>query len=186
MNKVAVVFAPGFEEIEGLTIVDVLRRAQADVTMIGLAQEVTGNHNITVKADQVLDESLKDYDMIVLPGGMPGAKNLKENPTVIESLQKAYNNGKQIAAICAAPIALEEAGILKNKNYTSFPDFADDIQSGQRSEMIVVRDGQVTTSRGPATALAFSYQLVDILGGNSDEIKEAMQYNKLVNSFLDK
>ncbi|AYW45672.1 DJ-1/PfpI family protein [Tetragenococcus koreensis] len=186
MSKVAVVFAPGFEEIEGLTIVDVLRRAEMDVTMVGFDKEVTGNHNITVKSDQLLSEDLKNYDMIVLPGGTQGANNLKNNPTVIESLQTAYNNGKQIGAICAAPMVLEEAGLLQDKNYTSFPGIEDDIKSGNHSEMLVVKDGRVTTSRGPATALAFSYRLVDILGGNSDEVKEAMQYNKLAASFLEK
>ncbi|MDN6640847.1 MAG: DJ-1/PfpI family protein [Tetragenococcus sp.] len=186
MSKVAVIFAPGFEEIEGLTIVDVLRRANMDVTMVGFDKEVTGNHDITVKSDQVLDGVLTGYDMIVLPGGTQGANNLKNNATVIESLQTAYNGGKQIAAICAAPMVLEEAGLLKDKNYTSFPGIEDDIKSGQHSEMLVVNDGKVTTSRGPATAMPFSYQLVDILGGNSEEVKEAMQYNKLAASFLEK
>lgn len=186
MSKVAVVFAPGFEEIEGLTIVDVLRRAEMDVTMVGFDQEVTGNHNITVKTDQLLDENLSSYDMIVLPGGTQGAQNLKNSTTVIESLQTAYNAGKQIAAICAAPMVLEKAGLLKGKTYTSFPGIEENIKSGERSETLVVKDGQVTTSRGPATALAFSYRLVDILGGNSDEVKEAMQYNKLAASFLEK
>ncbi|GMA47759.1 DJ-1 family glyoxalase III [Tetragenococcus muriaticus] len=185
MSKVAVVFAPGFEEIEGLTIVDVLRRAEVDVTMVGFDQEVTGNHNITIKSDQLLDESLKDFDMIVLPGGTQGANNLKNNTTVIENLQAAYKDGKQIAAICAAPIALEEAGLLKDKTYTSFPGVQENIQSGEYSEHLVVKDGRITTSRGPATAMAFSYRLVDILGGNSDAIKDAMQYDKLVASFLE-
>ncbi|MGY3772801.1 DJ-1 family glyoxalase III [Tetragenococcus solitarius] len=185
MSKIAVVFAPGFEEIEGLTIVDVLRRAEMDVTMVGFYQEVSGNHNITVKTDQVLDENLSDYDMIVLPGGTQGAQNLKNNSTVIKSLQTAYSNGKQIAAICAAPMVLEEAGLLQNRTYTSFPGIEEDIKSGEHSEAIVVKDGQVTTSRGPATALAFSYRLVDILGGDSEKIKKAMQYDKLAASFLE-
>lgn len=186
MSKVAVVFAPGFEEIEGLTIVDVLRRAEIDVSMIGFTEEVTGNHGITVKTDRTLDDSLVDYDMLVLPGGMPGAENLKNNTTVIKSLQAVYNKGRQVAAICAAPIVLAAAGLLKDKNYTSFPGFEKQIESGNHSEMIVVRDGRVTTSRGPATALAFAYQLVDNLGGDSEKVKAAMQYNKLVESFQKK
>lgn len=186
MSKVAVVFAPGFEEMEGLTAVDVLRRAEIEVSMIGFTEEVTGSHGITVKMDRTLDDSLAAYDMLILPGGMPGAENLKNNSTVIKSLQDVYDNGKQVAAVCAAPIVLEAAGLLKDKNYTVFPGFEEQIHSGNHSEMIVVTDGRVTTSRGPATALAFSYQLVDKLGGDSEKIKEAMQYNKLVESFQKK
>jgi len=183
MSKAAVIFAPGFEEIEGLTIVDVLRRAEVDVTMLGLEAEVTGNHDITIKVDEVLSSPLEGYDLIALPGGMPGAANLRDNELVIQSLQNQQDGGREIGAVCAAPIVLEEAGILKDKEFTSFPGFEEDIQSGTHSDDIVVVDGKVVTSRGPATALAFAYQLLEQLGIDSEDLKENMQFNKLIDSF---
>lgn len=179
MSKVAVLLATGFEEIEALTTVDVLRRAKHDVDIVGLEKQVTGGHDITVVADQVLDGPLVGYDLIALPGGKEGAENLRDNDAVIESLQKQMDAEKQIGAICAAPIVLEKAGAVDGKQFTSFPGFEEQVESGHYQNEVLVVDGKLVTSRGPATALEFAYQLVEQLGGDSSELKEAMQYNKL-------
>ena len=179
MSKVAVVLAPGFEEIEALAPVDVLRRADIQVDIIGFDKEVAGAHNIVVKADKVLDESLGDYDMIVLPGGLPGATNLRDNEIVIDALKKVAASGGYTTAICAAPIVLDRAGLLKDKKFTNYPGFEKEISSGSYQDALVVVDGKVVTGRGPGVALDFSYELLEILGGNRQEIVQSMQYDKL-------
>lgn len=120
MFKVAVVLADGFEEIEALTVVDVLRRANIDCDMVGFKEQVTGSHAIQVKADRVFDGDLSDYDLLVLPGGMPGSVHLRDNNALISEIQSFEQAGKKIAAICAAPIALHQAGVLKNKQFTCY------------------------------------------------------------------
>ena len=119
MTKVAVVFAEGFEEIEALSPVDVFRRAGFDCSMLGLeSASVTGSHGIQVVMDGVFDGNFADYDLVVLPGGMPGSSNLRDNQALIASLQEAAKAGKYVAAICAAPIVLERAGLLEGRKFT--------------------------------------------------------------------
>jgi 4-methyl-5(b-hydroxyethyl)-thiazole monophosphate biosynthesis len=123
MKKVAVLLADGFEEIEALTVVDVLRRANIHCDMVSIASlNVTGSHKIEVVADRIITENMNEYDMVVLPGGLPGATNLRDNQDVI-ALIKQFNNdsSKYIAAICAAPIVLEKAGIIERRSITSYP-----------------------------------------------------------------
>ena len=146
MVKVAVMLAQGFEEIEALTVVDVLRRA-----------------NITC-------------DMVVLPGGMPGSAHLRDNQALIQELQSFEQEGKKLAAICAAPIALNQAGLLKNKQYTCYDGVQEQILDGHYVKETVVVDGQLTTSRGPSTALAFAYELVEQLGGDAESLRTGMLY----------
>lgn len=177
MTKVAVLVAPGFEEGETLTIVDILRRASIECDMIGLSEEVTGGHDITVRCDKVLYPTLaEDYEMVVLLGGYEGAVNLRDSEQVIAILKEMQHTDKYIAAMCAAPIVLERADLLENKNYTAYVDYDKKIASGHYKEDIVVVDGKLITSRGPATAYAFSYALVDILGGDSAAVKARMVY----------
>ena len=176
MFKVAVVLADGFEEIEALTVVDVLRRANIDCDMVGFKEQVTGSHAIQVKADRVFDGDLSDYDLLVLPGGMPGSVHLRDNNTLISEIQSFEQAGKKIAAICAAPIALHQAGVLKNKQFTCYDGIEKQISDGQYIKKTVHVDGQLITSRGPATALAFAYELVDQLGGDSASLREGMLY----------
>lgn len=139
MVKVAVILAQGFEEIEALTVVDVLRRANITCDMVGFEEQVTGSHAIQVRADHVFDGDLSDYDMIVLPGGMPGSAHLRDNQTLIQELQSFEQEGKKLAAICAAPIALNQAEILKNKRWSV------DNQSGSfNSPCLCLRVGGAT------------------------------------------
>ena len=176
MAKVAVILADGFEEIESLTVVDVLRRANIVCHMVGFEARVTGSHAIQVQADRVFDGDLSDYDMIVLPGGMPGSAQLRDNEQLIAELQKCEQVGKKVAAICAAPIVLNRAGLLKDKVFTCYDGVQEQIADGHYRKETVVVDGQLTTSRGPATALAFVYNLVEQLGGDADGLREAMLY----------
>ena len=176
MAKVAVILADGFEEIEALTVVDVLRRANITCHMVGFEAQVTGSHAIQVQADRVFDGDLSDYDMIVLPGGMPGSANLRDHELLIAELQKCEQIGKKLAAICAAPIVLNRAGLLKDKEFTCYDGVQEQIADGHYRKETVVVDGQLTTSRGPATALAFAYNLVEQLGGDANGLREAMLY----------
>ena len=176
MAKVAVILADGFEEIEALTVVDVLRRANITCHMVGFEAQVTGSHAIQVQADRVFDGDLSDYDLIVLPGGMPGSANLRDHELLIAELQKCEQAGKKVAAICAAPIVLNRAGLLKDKEFTCYDGVQEQIADGHYRKETVVVDGQLTTSRGPATALAFAYNLVEQLGGDANGLREAMLY----------
>ena len=176
MAKVAVILADGFEEIEALTVVDVLRRANIVCHMIGFEARVTGSHDIQVQADRVFDGDLSEYDMIVLPGGMPGSAHLRDNEQLIAELQKCEQVGKKVAAICAAPIVLNRSGLLKDKEFTCYDGVQEQIADGHYRKETVVVDGHLTTSRGPATALAFAYNLVEQLGGDANALREAMLY----------
>ena len=176
MAKVAVILANGFEEIEALTVVDVLRRANISCDMVGFEEQVTGSHDIQVKADRVFDGYLSDYDLLVLPGGMPGSANLRDNQALISEIQAFNQEGKKISAICAAPIALHQAGVLKDKHFTCYDGVQEQITDGIYQKETVVVDGNLTTSRGPSTALAFAYELVDQLGGDAESLRVGMLY----------
>lgn len=179
MPKVAVILANGFEEIEALTVVDVLRRANITCHMVGFEDTVTGSHAIQVQADRVFDGNLSEYDMIVLPGGMPGSAHLRDNEQLITELQKFEKIGKKVAAICAAPIALNQAGLLEGRNFTCYDGVQEQIVDGHYHKETVVVDGNVITSRGPATALAFAYHLVETLGGDAKALRDGMLYTDL-------
>lgn len=176
MKKAAVIVAPGFEEGETLSIIDIIRRANFQCDMIGFEKDVAGAHDIIVKCDSVLNDEVIDYDMIILPGGYPGAANLRDNTMLIEILNIMAQKNKYICAICAAPIVLEKAGLLKGKNYTAYVGYEQKIKQGNYLHDKVVIDGKIVTSRGPATVYAFAYKLVDLLGGNSLALKKRMVY----------
>ena len=179
MPKVAVILANDFEEIEALTVVDVLRRANITCHMVGFGEKVTGSHAIQVQANRVFDGNLSEYDMIVLPGGMPGSAHLRDNESLISELQKCNQGGKKLAAICAAPIALNQAGLLEGRNFTCYDGVQEQIADGHYSKETVAVDGNVITSRGPATALAFAYHLVETLGGDAESLRNGMLYTDL-------
>ncbi|MDD8048981.1 MAG: DJ-1/PfpI family protein [Thomasclavelia sp.] len=176
MKKSAVIVAPGFEEGETLTIVDIIRRANLECDLVGFSKTVEGGHGITITCDKVLDDAITNYDMVILPGGYPGATNLLNNDELINNLQIMNNQNKYICAMCAAPIVLEKANLLVNKNYTAYVGYDKKIKQGNYLEDIVVKDGNIITSRGPATAYAFAYKLVDVLGGDSLTVKNRMVY----------
>ncbi len=167
MKKAAIVvpLAPGFEEIEAITIVDVLRRAGQDVVFAGLAAgPIVGAHQIAITPDCTIDQIDADaVKMVVLPGGLPGATNLRDDARVQQLLKTCATRGAFTAAICAAPIALAKAGIHTGKAMTSYPGFEDDLQGAKLSTDRVVVDGKVVTSRGPGTALEFALTLVRLL-----------------------
>lgn len=159
-----VLLADGFEEIEAVTIIDVLRRAEVAVTTASLgARRVAGSHQIALEADALLDEvSVESYDALVLPGG-PAAKTLREDARAQACIRKAAAAGRLVAAVCAAPTALEVAGVLVGKRATAFPGCA--LPSAQFVEDSVVEDGNVITSRGPGTSLAFALKVAERLRG---------------------
>ena len=175
--KVAVMLANGFEEIEALTVVDVLRRASIACDMVALESPVTGSHGITVVPDRVFDGSLEGYEMVVLPGGMPGAANLRDHEALMAEVARFDSEGKKVGAICAAPIALERAGLLENRTFTCYDGVEEGIHAGHYVKETVVVDGNVITSRGPSTALAFAYELVQQAGGDANVLRKAMLYD---------
>ncbi len=181
MAHVLVPLAEGFEELEAISIIDILRRAEIDVVVAGLSDgPVRASRGTNVVPDMNLDDALqRDYDMVVLPGGMPGAANLNDDTRVHELLKKMANSGKFTGAICAAPMVLANAGILDGKRATSFPGFVDkmDLPNTNYTGAPVERDGKVITSRGAGTALDFALELVDALVGRDkrDEVEAALQ-----------
>jgi DJ-1 family protein len=184
MSKVAVLLAAGFEEMEALAPVDLLRRADFEVDLIGLEEYVTGSHGITVKADKMISEDLTNYSLMVIPGGQPGATNLRNDERVIKALKANYDKGNKVAAICAGPIVLDKAGILIDKEYISFPGTEDEIKTGYRlDEAITVKDGNVLTARGAGAAYEFGLALVDWLGGDAEALSEDIQYKKVIESY---
>ena len=170
-KKVLVPVAKGFEEIEALTAVDILRRAGASVVIAGLTGEgaVVGRSNISVVPDKGLDEALAEapYDLIALPGGLPNAYSLRDDARLRDALEAQAERGGLLAAICAAPVALAAAGVLDGKKKTSHPAVKNEMPSDGYSEDRVVVDGTVITSRGPGTAMEFAFALVRALSGDA-------------------
>jgi 4-methyl-5(b-hydroxyethyl)-thiazole monophosphate biosynthesis len=177
MSRVLVPLAPGFEEIEAVTVVDLLRRAGIEVHTASLeGPQVTGSHGITVVADVAFDAARDgNYDMIVLPGGMPGAQHLGADPRVISLLRRMAADRRYLAAICAAPSVLARAGLLAERAATSFPGFldADSAPGIQLRDDAVVVDGRVVTSRGAGTAMEFGLVLIELLEGAT--VREQVQ-----------
>lgn len=169
MSQVAVLLADGFEEIEAVTIVDVLRRADVEVRTLALKDRIVrGAHGISMQADALLDlESHKVWDLVVLPGGQPGANTLRDDPRVASMIERQLTQNRKVAAICAAPIALGAHGMLKGRNATCYPGFENQLIGAKLSQEAVVVDGEITSSRGPGTAMNFSLSLVEQLKGKA-------------------
>jgi len=169
MASVLVPLAEGFEEIEAVSIIDVLRRGGVEVTTAYLFnREVNGANGITVLANISIDDVVaEEYDMMVLPGGMPGAQHLKEDERVQRLLKRFDANGKRVGAICAAPIALDAAGVLGDDDqFTCYPSYDEQIAHGHFTDaQKVVKSGNVLTSRGPGTAICFGLAIVRELVG---------------------
>lgn len=169
-KSVLVPIADGSEEIEAVTIIDVLRRAGADVTVASVGQrQITASRGVKIVADCLIGECRdRMFDLVVLPGGMPGAEHLRDNEALKEILHRQRDENRPYAAICAAPaVVLEHHGLLEGRQATAHPAFVDKLSDFRYAESPVVVDGNCVTSRGPGTALAFSLELVALLFGEN-------------------
>ena len=182
MKKILVLLAEGFEEIEALTPVDYLRRADVEVDVASLTEDlsVTGSHGIVVSADTTLDAvDPAVYDGVYLPGGMPGSLNLRDDARVLKIVRDFAGSGKAVAAICAAPIVLEKAGVIANKRVTGYPGTVDKLENvgTYDADAIVVQDENIFTGRGAAAAVYLSFALIAALCGEekTKRVKEGIQ-----------
>lgn len=180
MYRVLVPLAQGCEELEAVTIIDLLRRAKIEVVTAGLNDEpVVASRGVRLIPDISIDDAIdQNFDMIVLPGGLPGAEHLDNDPRIKSLLKKMANDEKYTAAICAAPKVLANAGILSNKKATSYPGFLEDLDlpdTDLKTDPVVI-DGNVITSRGPGTAMDFALALIETLAGKDkrDEVEKAL------------
>ena len=173
--------AEGFEEIEALCPLDIIRRAGLEIRTVGIGgKEITGAHSITVTTDMsdaeyaALDD--KTAEMVFLPGGMPGTLNLAASEIVINAVRDAFDNGRYIAAICAAPLVLGRRGLLKGKEATCYPGFENELVGAEISSFSVVTDGNITTAKGMGAALGFATELVRIFCGEekAKQLSEAV------------
>ncbi len=178
MKTALVLFAEGSEELEAVTIVNILRRAGVIVTLAGLsAGALRGSRGITLMPDTTLDSVLHDsFDMLVLPGGQPGTRNLLADARVLKLLKNIASQEKYVAAICAAPMVLAAAGLLDGKRATCFPTCLDDYPNVHLQTSAIVEDGKLITSRGPGTAMDFALMLAERLAGKvkRDEVEAGL------------
>ena len=166
-QKIAILLEEGFEEIEGIVPIDVLRRLEFDIIIAGKSAKVAGAHDIKIDADCLISElDPSTLDALILPGGLPGATNLRDNPEVIELIKTMNGKGKYVCAICAAPIALHKAGIMTGLTCTGYPmplvkeTLSDANYTGDRVE----RDGNIITGKGPGAAFEFAVEIASALG----------------------
>lgn len=176
MKKILVILSPGFEETEAITVIDVLRRAKLDVTTASLEnnQTVLGSHSIAVIADvslsEVLSKATDTFDAIVLPGGMRGVENMLADQRVIDLVSAFAAANKVTAAVCAAPLVLEEAGVLEDHSFTCHPCIFDRITRSKRLEKAAVVDKNVVTGRSAGCALPWAIELAKVLTPHADAI----------------
>ena len=177
MNKIAIFLADGFEEIEGLTVVDIVRRAGIDIDTISIngRLEVNGSHGIQVKADKILADINKDeYTMLVLPGGKVGTENLEACDELIDMIGNFYGAGKYIAAICAAPMILGEKGLLSGKSAVCFPGFEENLKGADIGNSSTAVCENYITSKGAGTAYEFGAEIIDYISGIKGEGRKIM------------
>ncbi len=167
MKSALVLFAEGSEELEAVTIVNILRRGGVSVSLAGLTGgALRGSRGITLQPDTTLEAALnQEFDMIVLPGGQPGTNNLKADARVLQLVKKMHAQEKYVTAICAAPSVLATAGLLDGKRATSFPTALNNFPNVNLQASAVVEDGKLITSRGPGTAMDFALTLLERLVG---------------------
>ena len=168
MNKVYILVADGFEEIEGLTVVDLLRRARIDIEMVSITDtlKVVTSHGIEIRADILLSDIMGETelaDILVLPGGMKGTNNLKASAEVDALIRKYHAAGQKLAAICAAPTVYGEKGLLEGKAATCYPGLEEGLIGADKKTDKVVVDGQFITSRGMGTSIDFGLKMIAIL-----------------------
>ncbi|MFN4217296.1 MAG: DJ-1 family glyoxalase III [Brevinematales bacterium] len=164
--KSALILGKNFEEIEAITLIDILRRAQIEVMIYGVGTKVvTGSHQIIVQADDLFEKvddiDVESFDALLLPGG-PGVQELAKNDGLLELIRRFVKSGKWVYAVCAAPLLLDRAGVLQNKNFTCYPGTVSAITSGHHQNEPVVVDGKIVTSQGVGTSLVASLKLVEL------------------------
>ncbi|NLZ81893.1 MAG: DJ-1/PfpI family protein [Clostridiales bacterium] len=183
MSRVYAFLADGFEEVECLAVVDLLRRANVETSLVSITGklEVTGAHHINVKADKLFEEiDYKEAEVLFLPGGMPGTKTLSEHKGLKEALLYFHENNKRLAAICAAPSVLGQLGILNGKRATSFPGFEEMLLGAEVVEDSIVVDGNILTGKGMGIVIEFGLELIKLLVDEKTalDIKKSIQYNR--------
>ena len=181
MSRAAIFLAAGFEEIEALTVVDILRRAKITIDMVSVTgeQEVTGSHQITVKTDKRLEEvDFDETEILILPGGMPGTTNLEACVPLMDRVDEFYRKDKYLAAICAAPSIFGHKGILKGKKACSNPGFESHLEGAEVIRQPAVTDGHIITSRGMGTAIPFGLAILEQLAGPEAvlEMRKKLEY----------
>lgn len=186
MAKVYEFMANGTEEIEALTVIDVLRRGGIETVTVSItgSEYIEAAHGVIIKCDTTIEETdLSDADFLLLPGGLPGATNLLEHEGVREALLKQAADGKRIGAICAAPMILGDLGLLKGKKATCYPGFEKYMDGAEYTADLYTIDGKVITGCGPAATLPYSYAILEILTDKDtvEGLKEGMMYNRLMN-----
>lgn len=184
MGKTGIFMADGCEEIEGLAVVDILRRAGLEVTMISIGDttSVTGSHKITFLADTVFEQAnFDEFDAIALPGGMPGTLKLGEQEGVLKVIQKFASEGKLVCAICAAPSVLGAAGLLDKKCACCYPGFEDKLKGAAVFNDPVIRSGNIITSRGMGTAIDFALEIVRYFKDDDavNDLKDKIIYHRI-------
>ena len=172
-------FAEGFEEVEAIANLDVIRRAGIEIKSVGVgSKSITGSHKIEVNCDMTADEiTYESLEGVILPGGMPGTTNLLENEKVIASVKYCDENGKLVSAICAAPMILGRLGILRGKKATCFPGFENELDGATATGEYVVAHGNVITAKGMGSAINFGLAIVAYFNGNetADKLKSTLQ-----------
>ncbi len=181
MNKVVIFLANGCEEVEALTPVDVLRRAGVDVVTVSISDSLTvvGGHNISIAADLLFEDvNFDDVNMVVLPGGLGGRNNLMAHSGVVDVCKQFNEEGKFVTSICASPSVLGENGILMGRKAICYPGFELQLKGAEIINENVVKDNNIITSKGPATALEFSLKLAEVLVGRNkaEEVAKGMLY----------
>lgn len=183
MSKIAVFFGTGYEEIEALTVVDILRRAGETVEMVSVTDEksVTSSHNVTVEMDKTLAAvDFDSVDVLVLPGGMPGTKNLEACEALMAQVDEFVAKGKIVAAICAAPSILGHRGHLKGKKACSYPSMESHLEGAEVLQEAAVTDGNIITGRGMGAAIAFGLAILEKLQGKdaADKMADTVVYQR--------
>lgn len=186
MAKVYEFLANGFEEIEGLAPVDILRRGGVEIKTVSItgSEWVETSHGVTLKADLKFEDiaDFDDADMLLLPGGMPGSTNLKAHEGVCQALLKQHAAGKRIGAICAAPLVLGSLGLLKGRKATCYPGFEKYLDGAEYTAELVEEDGNITTGKGPAASFPYAYRILSYFAGKetAKEVQQGMMYQYLV------
>ncbi len=184
MKPVYLFFAEGSEEVEALSVVDILRRGGVDVKIVSVTDQlkVTSSHGVKIEADVLFDDvDLADAEMLVLPGGLPGAYNLAEHEGLAAAIRKQYEKGGNLAAICAAPLVYGRMGLLEGRKATCYPGFDENLKGATYTGALVEEDSQFITGKGPAAVFAFGLALLKRVAGaeKAEAVKNGMLYNEL-------